>query len=90
MPELVDEIPGSGSGWGEGAKWKAPALKMARENPGKWVRCDGDHHPTTPGSWRRASGAGVLPDGFKARGSSAGAPEGRVFVYVRWVGENDG
>ncbi len=89
MPELVDEVPKLRGGRRVSA-WKAPALKLARENPGVWVRCDGDHQASTGTNWKRASGPGGPLEGFEVKGSSVGAPRGRVFVYVRWVGEPDG
>ncbi len=90
MPELVGELPDGSSG-SRSAAWKAPALKVARENPGQWVRCDGDH-PTDAAymwHWQRA-GPDVLPDGFEVNARHPGAPAGRIFVYVRWVGDTGG
>ncbi len=89
MPEIVGEVPVGSGGHGP-STWKAPALAMARENPGCWVRCDGDHSPSGAYRWRNQhEGKGALPDGFEVKGRSAGAPEGRMFLYVRWNGETD-
>ncbi len=90
MPELVDEVPIGARGSGP-SPWKAPALAMARENPGRWVRCDGDHASSAVNRWKtQQEGRGALPDGFEVKGRSKGAPEGRMFLYVRWVGDTDG
>ncbi len=91
MPEIVDELPSGAKRSGVAAWWKAPALEMARDNPGEWVRCDGHHHPSTPHKWRNPRPVAVgVPDGFEVKGRSKGAPAGRVFVYVRWTGDTDG
>ncbi len=85
MPELVEELPPAARAW------KRPALDMARDNPGVWVRCDGEHPQDTPWRWRQQrTGRHCLPDGFEVAGRQQGAPVGRVFVYVRWVGDTDG
>ncbi len=89
MPEIVDELP-IGSGERAPLPWKAPALKMARQNPDVWVRCDGDHPPDAGYRWRtRGVGPAGLPEGFEVKGRSKGAPEGRMFLYVRWTGGSD-
>ncbi|MCP3880573.1 MAG: hypothetical protein GY701_19610 [Sulfitobacter sp.] len=83
MPELVDEVPDPDR-W-----WKEPALKKARENPFRWVRCDGAHLPSKATHWVTTTGPGPLPDGFEVKGSPVGAPEGLSFVYVRWTGGDE-
>ncbi len=85
MPELVDEFVDHDE------SWKTPALEMARDNPGRWVKCDGDHDKWTFDEWVSTDGIGGLPDGFEARRTSQvvplGGPVGRVFVLVRWNSE---
>ncbi len=85
MPELVEEFVDHDE------SWKTPALEMARENPGRWVKCDGDHDKWRFDEWVSTDGIGGLPAGFEARRTPQveplGAPRGRVFVLVRWTGE---
>ncbi len=84
MPELVDEVPDPDR-W-----WKEPALEKARQNPLRWVRCDGDHGSWVATNWITTTGPGRLPDGFEVKRSPAGAVAGLSFVYVRWVGDTGG
>ncbi len=90
MPEIVDELPPITRGKVP-VDWKRPALDMARDNPGRWVRCDGAHTMDAAYAWHwQRTGPGVLPDGFVVAGRKHGREDGSIFVYVRWVGETDG
>ncbi len=83
MPVLVDEVPDPDR-W-----WKEPALKLARQNPFQWVRCDGAHPASKATRWLTTTGPGPLPDGFEVKGSPVGAPEGLSCVYVRWTDDDE-
>ncbi len=83
MPELVDEVPDPDR-W-----WKEPALELARENPFRWVRCDGAHRASKATLWPVTSGPWPLPEGYEVKWSPVGAPEGLSCIYVRWTGDTD-
>ncbi len=65
-------------------------LDALRQHPGQWAKYP-DPQPTRTacGTIKNGKAYGAQPGEFEAKTSAAGATNGRVFIYARYVGEVD-